>query len=286
MKVVASITALSLVGSVSATLGIISSSKCWRRCARQVGVECGWGDVTCNCRAVNAGYYAAANQCYCNMCSDDTSRVAVDWTSMQLNTFSLTCSVALEPLSQRAIDKAVAAASCDTNGNGHISPSNQMPAVMPVSSPPNVDEVAAPPSQEDYQPPPPPSRPKKENLSSSLPPISTTTLVVDFESSLFEQATPTGGIGVSSIVVPIAATPSREVSYSYATLTVPVTPVPVTTTTAASAAGSKSSTSTTTQIVSSAKANTQQAKGAAPRKEVGAQFKVSVFAFAAIIFGL
>jgi len=125
MKLTTSLVLLSLGASVSASVNIISSSKCWRNCARKVGVQCSWSDISCNCRAVNAGLYAAANQCYCNTCSDETTRIAVDWTSIQLNTFSIACAV-FEPLNRQAIDTAVDAASCKASGVNSI--------VVPIAS--------------------------------------------------------------------------------------------------------------------------------------------------------
>jgi len=45
--------------------------------------------------------------------------VTTDWTSVQLNTFSMTCEL-LEPLDREAINKAVSAASCEAAGVSSI----------------------------------------------------------------------------------------------------------------------------------------------------------------------
>lgn len=46
----------------------------------------------------------------------DIDTVAVDWTSVQLNTFSAVCAVAFNPINRQAIDTAVEAASCKASG--------------------------------------------------------------------------------------------------------------------------------------------------------------------------
>jgi hypothetical protein len=90
-----------------------------------------------------------------------------------------------------------------------------MPDIIPLASPFSYDEVAAPPMGEYQSPPlpPPPLLPSKEPPSAKVAPsprpkTAPPPAVVDFDSSYFEGSAPTGRAGVSSIVVPIAATPS------------------------------------------------------------------------------
>jgi hypothetical protein len=50
------------------------------------------------------------------MYTANVETVAVDWTSVQLNTFAAVCAVAFHPIDRQAIDKAVEAASCKASG--------------------------------------------------------------------------------------------------------------------------------------------------------------------------
>ena len=143
--------------------------------------------------------------------------VAVDWTSVQLKSFSVACSIVFEPLDQQAIDKAVDTASCEDSGKGSSDDIYSFPPIYTSENKPSPKMTPVPTPYDSEQ-----------------------TFVYGFS--------PTGSTGSSAIVVPIASTATvseshilptlissiwydffsqRDVTYSYATLTVPVTPVPV-----------------------------------------------------------
>jgi hypothetical protein len=131
--------------------------------------------------------------------SNNTITVTTDWTSVQLNSFSVACAVAFEPIDKKAIEKAVSAASCDATGNtvssasspsasyaGHLSPGNDRPVIVPQYSAP-IDEGAF----------------LGENGEGG--PSNDFVSPVSVSSSVFESP-PTLDTGASSIVVPIAST--------------------------------------------------------------------------------
>jgi hypothetical protein len=117
--------------------------------------------------------------------------VSFDWTSVQLNAFSVACAVAFEPIDQQAIDKAVGAASCDASGNV---PSNNIYTFPDTYTP------------EDGPPPPKKTPTPKGSKDGGPPSKGPSPVPLDYNSVFVYSSSPTYSIGASAIVVPIAST--------------------------------------------------------------------------------
>jgi hypothetical protein len=119
----------------------------------------------------------------------DNIAVAVDWTSVQLKTFSVACSIIFEPLDQQAIEKAVDTASCESSGKDSSDNIYSFPDIYTL---------------ENETPP-------------KMTPVPTS---LNFDTTFVYGFSPTSSTGSSAIVVPIAST--ATVSYSHITPTLTV----------------------------------------------------------------
>lgn len=115
--------------------------KCWKKCARESGLMCQWGDLACLCKAANNGFLVKANTCACNTCEDwefgNDHKAKID-----IKEFAFACKMAKTPLADEASSAAFQAATCEGP-----------PAAPPVVVPPPYTKpapvsisVSAPPS--------------------------------------------------------------------------------------------------------------------------------------------
>jgi len=138
---------LAFGGWTSATF----KQKCSKSCSNQVGFDCGWANVPCQCRALKAGLYEQWNRCLCDQCSDYDGAFGAG----QLSTLAVGCGVIGSPIDRSILDRAAAAGTCDGNSNFDYKSTSDDDLVTPVAAPapPQTQRSPEPSSEEPSAPP-------------------------------------------------------------------------------------------------------------------------------------
>lgn len=284
--------------------------KCWKKCARESGLMCQWGDLACLCKAANNGFLVKANTCACNTCEDwefgNDHKAKID-----IKEFAFACKMAKTPLADEASSAAFQAATCEgTSGppSPHSPPSSPPPPPPPPPPAPPVVPYESKPWPVPSAPPAASWPQPAGSLSPSFPfsPSTTLTISVPPKPTWGPSGPPAAppvvvpppytkpapvSISVSAppswtqptVVVPPVLAPSGPSATVVISQTVMVSPMPLGGSHSASATSPAPASSSKAGGAASSKSSAKpsQFTGVASRSE--AHFGASIFAFAAIL---
>jgi len=211
-----------MASAVSATFFPIMPM-CWRKCAREAGVMCQWGDLPCLCKAANNGLMAKSNACACNTC-DDWEFGNDDKAKLDQKEFSYACKVVMTPLDGAVSDAAYHSATCPGTASPQPQPQPQPPSPPPVAPVPKPPIASSPPAliPPPYAPSPqpsgwlPPSSLSPAYSVASSPVLSSATIIAPSASSFSPSTTLTVAMPPTSKNKPIPTSKNSGPKQPYA----------------------------------------------------------------------